>query len=243
MDNSNGMNDFLRIHTHSNSRNMHLFKWSVILHTQWQLRAVIARAIHLLQLCERLSPYIMLVFSRTIIAVVWVLVVQHSHNYLLSSACVYLASSSLCCASRLRLLLRRRECLSKSSSSSVSWRCCNAVSRSWSRLRVSALAADSSRSRAQTCDSASSAAHRASLSLWRASTAACWEFTVACSTCLCEYAGDEVVIKSEALVYIYQNRFTVISRSNGVHPPRLRCFKDFLVCSLMQWIVFCILIG
>ena len=52
-----------------------------------------------------------------------------------------------------------------------------AVIRSWSRLRASVLATDSSRSRAHTLDSASRAAQRASLSLQR-------PFRDACSTCV-----------------------------------------------------------
>lgn len=101
----------------------------------------------------------------------------------------YLPSSSLCWASRLRLLLLSWECLSSSSSSSASCRCCSAVILSWSRLSASILASDSSRSRAHTLDSAARAAQRASLSLQRASTAACWEVSDACSTCVCVCVG------------------------------------------------------
>lgn len=103
--------------------------------------------------------------------------------FFVALGCLYLPSSSLYWASRLRLLLLSWECLSSSSSSSTSCCCCNAVIRSWSRLKASILATDSSRSRAHTFDSASSAAHRASLSLQRASTDACWELNDACSTC------------------------------------------------------------
>lgn len=132
--------------------------------------------------------------------------------------CLYLASSSLCWASRLRLLLLSWECLSNSSSSSTSWRCCSAVIRSWSRLRASVLDTESSRSRAHTLASASRAAHRASLSLERASAAECWELSDAWSTCVCKSFLTVFKIWFEMFSYIYEP-FNAYCSTHGMLGP------------------------